>query len=137
MKKFSALGLALALLAGMFFATPGFADDLGNDIGPGPSTPPAVTACQYTYDAELAALKENGVPVVELSSPEDFKAAAHYEGDIDVSKITRAFVASYEGHFVLAVEVDGCLLPAVDLGMAPNPADDNGSGAQKDGSIQS
>jgi hypothetical protein len=81
----------------------------------------AAAECEFPFDATVAGLVSEGNPVnvidpIEL--PEIVEAIETMIG-ADFGAVTRGFFAEADGKILLGLEVDACLLPPINLGLAP------------------
>lgn len=91
--------------------------------------------CEFPFDETAAAFADAGSPVVVIDPAELPKIVETMETMLgeDYGDVTRGFFAQAGGQILLGLEVDGCLLPPVNLGFAP--AAERLSGRGKDGRI--
>lgn len=95
------------------------------------SFPAFAQSCDYTFD-DVAnnQLRANGYPVVIVPDADLPALLAEVESLTGESygDVTRAFLANVDGTVLLGLEVGGCLLPPIVVGVAAAPASDTLSG---------
>lgn len=91
--------------------------------------------CEFPFDKTIGEFSAAGAPIVVIE-PADLPGIVEkveaMTGE-DFGEVTRGFFAQAGGQILLGLEVDGCLLPPVNLGFAP--AAERLSGRGKDGRI--
>lgn len=91
--------------------------------------------CEFPFEGTVADFSAAGAPIVVIEPadlPGIVKKVEAMTGE-DFGEVTRGFFAQAGGQILLGLEVDGCLLPPVNLGFAP--AAERLSGRGKDGRI--
>ena len=98
---------------------------------------PAFSAeCLNPFDETIGNFSANG-GVVKIIDPSELPAIAKAAGKTmghDIGEVTRGFVVAYGGVLRLGLEVDGCLLPPINLGPV-SPAVEQLSGKGLNGQI--
>lgn len=91
--------------------------------------------CEFPFDETVAAFAAEGAPIAVIDPvelPAIVEKVEAMTGE-DFGEVTRGFFAQAGGQILLGLEVDGCLLPPVNLGFAP--AAERLSGKGPDGRI--
>lgn len=80
--------------------------------------------CEFPFDTTVAGLISDGNPVNVIDPTELPEIVETIETMLgaDFGAVTRGFFAEAGGKILLGLEVDGCLLPAINMGLAPTSA---------------
>jgi hypothetical protein len=80
--------------------------------------------CEYRFDDLIGQFAAAGAPIVEIGEadlPAIVAKAEEMEG-VDLGEVTRGFLVNAGGQILLGLEVDGCLLPPILVGLVgPSP----------------
>lgn len=87
--------------------------------------------CEFPFDKTVGELAAAGAPVAIVPEADLAALVEKVEeiGGQDSGDVTRAFIAQAGGNVLLGLEVDGCLLPPIVLGLAPAVERRSGKGA--------